>query len=129
VLEEHGLRPRSLVALTLLRDHDGFSQQGLAATLQIDKTNLVGLLNDLENDALVARRRSPEDRRRHLVEITAAGTAKLSEAEEALAAVEDDVLGVLSEEERETLYRLLRRVTTEHVLDCSKATQDWAASD
>jgi MarR family transcriptional regulator, lower aerobic nicotinate degradation pathway regulator len=89
----------------------------------------VGLLNDLENDALVARRRSPEDRRRHLVEITAAGTAKLSEAEEALAAVEDDVLGVLSEEERETLYRLLRRVTTEHVLDCSKATQDWAASD
>jgi DNA-binding MarR family transcriptional regulator len=117
VLEEHGLRPRSLVALTLLRDHDGFSQQGLAATLQIDKTNLVGLLNDLENDALVARRRSPEDRRRHLVEITAAGTAKLSEAEEALAAVEDDVLGVLSEEERETLYRLLRR------------TQDWPAGD
>ena len=52
VLEGHGLRPRSLVALTLLRDHGGFTQQGLAAALQIDKTNLVGLLNDLENDGL-----------------------------------------------------------------------------
>jgi DNA-binding MarR family transcriptional regulator len=128
-LDRHGLRPRHLVALTLLRDHGGFSQQDLGAALQMDKTNVVGLLNDLENDGLTARRRSPQDRRRHMVEITAAGIAKLSEAEEALAAVEDDILGGLSENERETLYQLLQRATREHVLDCSSASSEWAASD
>jgi DNA-binding MarR family transcriptional regulator len=128
-LEEHGLRPRPLVALTLLRDHGGFSQQGLASALQMDKTNLVGLLNGLEDDALIARRRSPEDRRRHIVEITEAGAARLAEAEAALASVEDDVLGGLSEDERETLYGLLRRATSEHVLDCTQASRDWAAGD
>ena len=128
-LEGQGLRPRQLVALTLLRDHGGISQQSLAAALQIDKTNLVGLLNELERDGLVARRRSAADRRRHIVEITAAGTAKLSEAEAALASIEDDVLGALSQKERETLYRLLQQATSEHVLDCTKATEAWAASD
>ena len=125
-LEDQGLRPRQLVALTLLRDHGGISQQSLAAALQIDKTNLVGLLNELERDGLVARRRSAEDRRRHIVEITEAGTAKLGAAEAALGSIEDDVLGALSDSERETLYDLLRRATSEHVLDCTKATQNWA---
>ena len=126
-LDRQGLRPRALVALTLLRDHGGFSQQSLAAALQIDKTNLVGLLNELERDGLVARRRSAGDRRRHIVEITAAGTARLGAAETALASIEDDVLGALSVAERETLYRLLQRATSEHVLDCTKATEAWAA--
>jgi len=124
-LDRQGLRPRALVALTLLRDHGSFSQQGLATALQIDKTNLVGLLNDLENGGLVARRRSPEDRRRHVVEITPAGEAKLADAEAALAAVEDDLLRGLSEDERETLYQLLQRATSEHVVDCSTAKQAW----
>ena len=127
-LERHGLRPRHLVALTLLRDHGSFSQQGLATTLQMDKTNLVGLLNDLEGRGLAARRRSPEDRRRHLVEVTPAGIAKLGEAEDAIAGVEDSILGGLSDAERETLYQLLRRATRDHVLDCSGTTREWAAS-
>ncbi len=50
-----GLRPRHLVTLTLLRDHGGGTQQALAEVLQIDRTNLVGLLNDLEADAKVRR--------------------------------------------------------------------------
>jgi MarR family transcriptional regulator, lower aerobic nicotinate degradation pathway regulator len=127
-LQRVGLRPRHLVALTLLRDHGGFSQQDLAAALQMDKTNLVGLLNELEDGDLATRRRLPDDRRRHVVEITAAGTRKLGKAEDALAAVEDDLLGALSAEERETLYGLLQRATSAHVMDCSSASREWAAS-
>jgi MarR family transcriptional regulator, lower aerobic nicotinate degradation pathway regulator len=126
-LEHHGLRPRHLVALTLLRDHGGISQQDLATALQIDKTNLVSLLNDLESSGFLARRRSPEDRRRHVVEITPSGAGRLREAEGALVAVEDDVLAALDAEERETLYRLLQRATSQHVLDCSSASREWAA--
>jgi DNA-binding MarR family transcriptional regulator len=119
-----GLRPRHLVALTVLRDHGGSTQQALSATLQIDRTNLVGLLNELEADKLIERRRSAEDRRRHIVELTRAGEAKLAKAEFALAAVEDEVLAALDVEERETLYRLLHRATTDHVGDCVSAAAD-----
>src|SRR5580658_1997596 len=81
VLAPLGLRPRHLVALTVLRDRGGSTQQALAATLAMDGTNIVGLLNELEAGQLIERRRSPEDRRRHLVEVTDAGAEQLAKAE------------------------------------------------
>jgi DNA-binding MarR family transcriptional regulator len=107
-----GLRPRHLVALTVLRHFGGSTQQALATTLAMDGTNIVGLLNELEADKLIERRRSPEDRRRHLVELTETGTEQLAKAECALAAVEQEVLGALDETQRETLYNLLRLAAT-----------------
>jgi DNA-binding MarR family transcriptional regulator len=116
-----GLRPRHLVALTVLRDGGRSTQQALSTTLQIDSTNLVGLLNELEADKLIERRRSSEDRRRHTVELTTAGAKRLTEAEFALAAVEDEVLGRLDDEQRETLYRLLQQATSADVIECPSA--------
>ncbi|GAA4583898.1 MarR family winged helix-turn-helix transcriptional regulator [Planotetraspora phitsanulokensis] len=109
VLAPLGLRPRHLIALTVLRDRSGCTQQALAATLEMDGTNIVGLLNDLEAESLIARRRSPEDRRRHVVELTDAGVKRLAKAEFALAAVEDEVFAALNEAQRETLYSLLQQ--------------------
>jgi MarR family transcriptional regulator, lower aerobic nicotinate degradation pathway regulator len=111
VLAQVGVRPRQLIAMTFLRDHGERSQQALAADLQIDRTNLVGLLNALEQDGLVERRRSPEDRRRHTVALTEAGRERLAQAEFALAAVEDHVLGALTVAEREALHDLLQKAT------------------
>jgi DNA-binding MarR family transcriptional regulator len=124
VLAPLGLRPRHLVALTVLRDSGGSTQQALSTTLRIDRTNLVGLLNELEADKLIERRRSSEDRRRHLVELTTAGANQLARAELALAAVEDEVLGGLDDEQRETLYRLLQQATSDQVVDCPRAVGD-----
>jgi DNA-binding MarR family transcriptional regulator len=123
-----GLRPRHLVALTVLRDHGSPSQQTLAAALQTDRTNLIGLLNQLEADGLILRRRSTEDRRRHIVELTDNGAQRLTDAESALAAAEDEVLGALDPEQRETLYSLLQQATTSHVVDCAAAVTDCAAA-
>jgi DNA-binding MarR family transcriptional regulator len=111
VLAPLGLRPRHLLALTVLRDLGGCGQQALAKTLEMDGTNIVGLLNDLEADNLIERRRSPEDRRRHVVELTDVGSKKLSKAEFALAAVEDEVLAHLDAEQREQLYSLLQQAS------------------
>jgi MarR family transcriptional regulator, lower aerobic nicotinate degradation pathway regulator len=125
VLAPLGMRPRHLVALTVLRERGGCSQQALAATLEMDGTNVVGLLNDLEDLELIERRRSPEDRRRHVVELTDAGMRLLTEAECALAASEEEVLGALDETQRETLYALLQQAATGAVLNCSQAlTED-----
>jgi DNA-binding MarR family transcriptional regulator len=104
-----GLRPRHLVALTLLRDHGAATQQALSEALRLDPSNVVGLLNDLESRGLVTRRRDPDDRRRHIVELAPAGLTTLHEAEQRLAAVENRVLGALSAEERCTLHALLIR--------------------
>lgn len=120
VLAPLGLRPRHLVALTVLRDAGGISQQALAGTLQIDSTNVVGLLNDLEADGLAERRRSPEDRRRHEVRLTEAGTKRLREAECALAGAEEEVLGALAPGERDLLYDLLRRATQGRSSTCGE---------
>jgi DNA-binding MarR family transcriptional regulator len=119
-----GLRPRHLVVLTVLRDQGSPTQQALAAALQTDRTNLIGLLNELETDGLILRRRSTEDRRRHFVELTGEGTERLAEAETALAEAENDVLGALDAAQRETLYQLLAQATTSHVVDCAAAAAE-----
>ena len=110
-LKAVGLRPRHLLALTVLRDRGESSQADLAGTLQLDRTNLVGLLNDLETEGLIERRRSPEDRRRHTVLLTDEGRERLARAEFTLAAAEDLVLGSLTAKQRDTLWELLHKAT------------------
>ena len=110
-LQAAGLRPRHLLVLTVLRDFGESSQADLAGTLQLDRTNLVGLLNELETEGLIERRRSPEDRRRHTVLLTTDGAERLARAEFALAAAEDIVLAALTAKQRETLWELLLKAT------------------
>jgi DNA-binding MarR family transcriptional regulator len=118
VLAPLGLRPRHLVALTVLRAHDGITQQALSGTLEMDGTNIVGLLNELEADDLIERRRSPGDRRRHVVALTEAGAKRLAEAECALAAVDNEVLGALDDHQREVLYHLLLQAASGSEMKC-----------
>lgn len=120
-LDQLGLRSRHLVALTVLREHAPATQQALAAALAIDRTNLVGLLNELERDGYVERRRSSEDRRRHIVELTPAGEQALQSAERATAQAEAELFHGLDEQERATLHTLLQRAAAGHVLDCAPA--------
>ena len=75
----------------------------------MDANNVVLLLNELEDRGHIARRRDPTDRRRHRVELTAAGRRALVKAEHAQESIEEDVLGALNPEERATLWRLLTR--------------------
>jgi DNA-binding MarR family transcriptional regulator len=111
VLAPLGLRSRHVLTLTVLRDHGASSQIHLAEVLDIDRTNLVGLLNELEHDGLIERRRSAQDRRRHDVVLTATGRERLAAAELRLGVAEDVVLAALSTEQREELYALLARAT------------------
>ena len=105
-----GLKPRETQALLRLSSNGGMSQQALGAALDIDASNLVALLNDLEAGSLISRRRDPEDRRRHVVEISKRGTKLVCEVERAAAEVEDQFFAALDEEERAALQALLARV-------------------
>jgi DNA-binding MarR family transcriptional regulator len=104
------LRPRQLLALTLLDEHGPVTQQVLGEMLRLDPSNVVGLLNELEERQLVTRRRDPADRRRHIVELSAAGTCELTRTSSQLRQAEDELLRPLSAQERATLHKLLVRV-------------------
>ena len=113
-----GLRPRHLVVLTVLRDHGSPTQQALGEALRTDRTNLIGLLNELETDGLILRRRSSEDRRRHIVELSPRGESELCDAYDGLRQIDDDLLSALSVKERAVLYELLVRAVGANTPPC-----------
>src|ERR1700756_1532265 len=102
-----GMRFRQFVLLSTLRDRAPTPQQDLCETLWLDPNNCVLLLNELEAAGLAERRRDPNDRRRHVVDITPAGIRALERAERAQEGLEDEVLAALSADERAMLRRLL----------------------
>ena len=109
-----GMHLRLLMALSFVRDHEGgVPQQELAEALCMDANNVVLLLNELEERGYVNRRRDPEDRRRHIVELTDAGAKAMNGAERAQETIEDEVLRGLSPQERATLHELLARALRE----------------
>jgi DNA-binding MarR family transcriptional regulator len=118
-IEAFNLRPRHVVALTLLQLLGPQSQSDLADALRVDGTNLVGLLNDLEAEDLIERRRSPQDRRRHTVSLTPTGVRRLVELEHALRDAEQRVLAVLDSDQQDTLRALLEQLAADGA-DCSE---------
>jgi DNA-binding MarR family transcriptional regulator len=126
-----GIHMRLVMALSYLRDHDGAPQQELAEALSMDANNVVLLLNELEDFGHVTRRRDPDDRRRHRVELTESGRRALIEAERAQETIEDDVLQGLGAEDRAALKRLLTlalRGAEPHALDGELAVSATASS-
>jgi DNA-binding MarR family transcriptional regulator len=109
-LEPTGLKGPHAFALMQLRELGPISQQELAETLDLDPSKLVALLNELESNGLAERRRDPGDRRRHIVEISAHGHARLAAAEQAMAAFENQFFAGLAADERRQLQGLLGRV-------------------
>jgi DNA-binding MarR family transcriptional regulator len=105
-----GMKWRQSTALGYLLKHNGATQQELGDAMLIDNNSVVLLLNELEAAGFSVRRRDPGDRRRHLVEITAAGRHAIERSEKAQEGIEDELLGDLSQEERATLRNLLSRI-------------------
>ena len=104
----YGMKSRHAIALTLLRDFGEQAQSELPQLFGIDATGVVALLNGLEDEGLIERRRSPEDRRKHIVSITTAGRRRLGEIELVAAELEQRLLG-LKPKELTTLHSLLTK--------------------
>jgi DNA-binding MarR family transcriptional regulator len=124
-LEPVGLRQRQLVALGYLRDHGPSAQRALAHSLRMDASSLVCLLNELEDRSLVARRRDPADRRRGIVELSAEGERVLCRVDKSVAALDEEILTGLDDEERDALRSMLARLPA-GALDWSVAVADEA---
>jgi DNA-binding MarR family transcriptional regulator len=93
-LEPTGLKPRHIPTLMALSG-GALTQSALAEATSADPTTLVGLLNDLELDSLVTRRRDPTDRRRHIVALSERGRQRLEAMTSATRHVESRIIAGL----------------------------------
>jgi len=116
--DEAGLHPYHHAILALLDEGSRETQGAIAEALGYDKGQLVGLLDELEGDALIERRRDTVDRRRQMVTITPAGRKTLERLRGLSAEIEDDFLAPLSASERKELHGLLLRVASQHLPNC-----------
>jgi len=105
------LGAQEFIVLKQLQALGPCAQGQLADALGIDYSNLAGVTGELYRRELIARSRDEADRRRYVVELTAAGGQLLADADAAVGTGEEDMLSVLDDSEREQLWELLRRIT------------------
>jgi DNA-binding MarR family transcriptional regulator len=105
-----GLRPKHFALLNAIALADGASQQELGGHLGLDPSGLVGAIDELERMGLVERGRDPADRRRYALALTPEGTATLGRARRLVSDSARELLGVLDDDEVDTLVALLGKV-------------------
>ncbi|HEX5468454.1 MAG TPA: MarR family winged helix-turn-helix transcriptional regulator [Gaiellaceae bacterium] len=118
--ERTGLHPYHHAVLAVLDEGSRETQGAIADALGYDRGQLVGLLDDLQERGLVERRRDPADRRRHIVRLTPDGKRALAKLRSLSRKLEDDFLGMLTDEERDQLHALLLRLAEHHLPHCAR---------
>jgi len=112
-LAPYGLDGRELAVLLVLAGCEPASQQQAARRLGIDRTTMVALLDALEDKGLVARHPHEEDRRKNVVELTAAGRDTLRDATQAGDDAERRFLAPLTKPAAQQLKDALRTLLTQ----------------
>ncbi|MBB3180862.1 MarR family winged helix-turn-helix transcriptional regulator [Variovorax sp. Sphag1AA] len=110
-LSSAGLSDATWSALVHLHElGDGISQSQLAAAAGLDGSSLVRLLDILVDQQLVERRPHPSDRRVKLLHLTQAGRRALASIRKRLAAIEDELLADIDDEEAGVLLRAFEKI-------------------
>ena len=103
-----GRHPRDWGVLAVLDESGPVSQQRLADLLGVNRTQMVGLIDVLEHDGLVARSRNPEDRRSYALELTQGGHDAFARMSPDILKAESGFTGALSARQAARLAELLR---------------------
>ena len=116
-----------MLALNHLRERGPSAQHALGELLGVDASNLVAVLNDLEDAGLIVRRRDRADRRRGIIELSGQGEQLLDELDRALERIDDELFSTLTAAERATLSALLGRAAEGAGADCRQAIDESCA--
>ncbi|GAA1954849.1 MarR family transcriptional regulator [Catenulispora subtropica] len=112
-LEPLGITGRQLAVLVVLDAAEPLSQLDAARELGVDRTTMVALVDELEAKDLVERRRSPDDRRKNIVGLTAHGKKALAEGERLHKETEKAFLAELTPIESELFLRILKKLAAD----------------
>jgi MarR family transcriptional regulator for hemolysin len=85
-------------------------QKDLAASLSLDNSSVVRLLDNLESAGLIRRQEEANDRRAKTIVLTERGRAVADQVEAVAHRVREDALAGLSDADIETAFRVLDHV-------------------
>jgi DNA-binding MarR family transcriptional regulator len=105
-----GVAAPAFGVLLRLAERDGLSQAELARHQAVEAPSMCRMVDRLERDGLVERRRDGDDRRVVRVHLTDRGQAALADGTTLLAPHETRVAAALTADERRQLINLLDRL-------------------
>lgn len=108
-LREQRLELRHLGVLGCLAEVGPLSQRALVDRLQLDKSSMVYIIDELERQGLAERRKDERDRRSYAVHLTPSGRERLDAANRTADAAVVELLTPFSAAERRQLHELLGR--------------------
>jgi DNA-binding MarR family transcriptional regulator len=111
VLEAHGLTMWGYSVLVALDRSAIRTQAALAEAIGADKTRIIAILDELQQNGLIERMPDPEDRRARLLAITKKGHRVKDAAQTAIQRGEERWLGTLSAGDRDTFLRVLQQLS------------------
>jgi DNA-binding MarR family transcriptional regulator len=106
-LQAFGVKPRHYGVLEAVSDAGPRSQQQIGHLLQIDRTTMAAVADDLERLGLAIRQPYPGNRRANALHLTDAAAALLPRLRAAIGAAESQLLEPLDASERQRLHSLL----------------------
>jgi DNA-binding MarR family transcriptional regulator len=108
----HGRKHRPLFycAFALIGANPGVSPAELARFLVLDKSRASDLIDKLETEQSITRRRHADDHRRLGIYLTPAGTAKLATVLVEMRLEDERLRQLFGAEERQQLIKALRRI-------------------
>lgn len=96
-------------AMDAIRAHPGIDQAGVAALIAYDRATIGGVIDRLIGKGWVARSISARDRRAREVRLTPEGEAVFAALLPVVRALQEQILGPLSPEERSAFLSLARK--------------------
>lgn len=110
LLSQTGLKVRHFAVLSLACSGKNPSQREMGEFLNLDPSQVVSLVDNLESRVLIRREADPRDRRSKILTATEAGHTLHDQAATLTRQAENQMLKHLTDEERAQLLNLLSKV-------------------
>lgn len=110
VTAAEGITPGLYGMIQVIANNPGLTQSALAEAMDVDRSSIVKVVNQLVEKGLITRDPVPHDKRSYHLRLTPGGKIALKRIEEAVMAQDRAFSAGLSEDARHLLISLLKRL-------------------